>query len=307
MLESQEMYKAMFKVVIQYSADTNIICGTRPGYLAGLNRLQKVVQQIEISEGTQSVVITGTTKDRKTLYADLVLAYLFVTNGAAGYADSINNNTLYDNFNKSNTDVERFGFDSIGAKTAQLILDVNPYLTILGTDWGVDATVMSNLASALSDYNTDTTTPRQAIVTRKTETKTVLPPLYTEGRKILKRTMDKAANTIKPTEAKWFNGYEFSKKLITIHHEITTIKALVTDSITKKPIVYPKVSSPEEHIDKIGDLNGSAILQPFIPGDSTLLIEAAGYHSKTVPAFHIKPGETLHFNIELDPIVIATP
>ena len=306
MKSTQEMYKAMFKVVIQYSADTNAICTTRPGYMAGLDRLTKVVKQIEISEGTQSTVITGTTKDRKTLYADLVLAYLFVTNGAAGYADSINNDTLYDNFNKANSDVERFGFDSIGAKTAQLILDVNPYLIPLGTDWGVDASVMSNLASSLSDYNDDTTTPRQAIVTRETETKTVLPPLYTEGRKILKRTMDKAANTIKPTEAKWFSGYEFSKKLITIHHEITTVKALVTDSITKKSISYPKISSPEEHIEKVGDLNGSAILQPFIPGDSTLLVEAAGYNSKTIPAFHIKPGETLHFNIELDPIIIAT-
>ena len=303
---TQEMYKAMFKVVIDFSNNTNIICGTRPGYMAGLKRLEKVVLQIEESEGTQSVVITGTTKDRKTLYNNLASSYLLVTNGAAGYADSINNDTLYDQFNKTNTEVERFGFDSIAAKSAQLILDVNPYLIPLANDWGIDATVMLNLTSALSDYSADTTTPRLAIDARKTETKTILPPLYTEGRKILKRTMDKAANTIKPTESKWFSGYQFSKKLIPIHHEITTVKALVTDSITKKIISYPKVSSPEEQISKTGDLNGSAILQPFIPGDSTLLIEAAGYHSKTIPAFHIKPGETLHFNIQLDPIIIAT-
>ena len=297
------MYKAMFKSVVQFSADNNGICITRPGYMNGLTILKQVIKDIEIAEGKQGVVITGTTADRKTLYFDLTTLYITVTNGAAGFADSINNETLYNNFNKSDTEVAEFGFNAIEAKTAQLILDVNPYLTPLGTDWGITATVMTNLGVALQNYTDDIAKPRQAVVNRDTQTQTTLPPLFTAGRKVLKRTMDKAAKTLKSTQSTWYSDYEFSKELITIHHEITTVKVLITDSVTHLPIPYAKVSSPEEHISKNADLNGSDVLSPFIPGDSTLLIEAPGYHSKTVPPFHIKPGETLHFNIELDPIV----
>ena len=293
----------MFTTVIQFSADTNGICSTRAGYITSLNSLQVIVKQINNAIGTQSTVTTGTTKDRKTLYDDLIIQYTTVTNGAAGYADSINNNTLFDNFSKSDSQIAAIGFDSINAKTEQLIIDVNPYLIPLGTDWGINTTVMSNLSTALSDYNDSYSLPREAIVNKDTQTQTILPPLFTSGRKVLKRSMDKAAKTLKATNAEWFSKYTFSRELITIHHEITTVKVLITDSVTTKAIPYAKVSSPEEHLSKTSDLNGSAIIQPFIPGDSTLLVEAAGYHSKTIPAFHIKPGETQHFNISLDPII----
>jgi hypothetical protein len=302
MNETQEMYKNMFKTVIQFSADTNSICVTRAGYIAGLTQLKQVVIDIEKSEGLQGIVTTGPTETRQTLYTNLTTQFLLVTNGAAGYAASINNDTLYNNFDKSDTDVERIGLAAIEAKTAQLIIDVTPYLIPLGTDWGVTSGVMDDLANALQSYTDDFAKPRQAIVNKDTQTQTVLPPLFTLGRKIMKRTMDKAAKTLKLTQSTWYSNYSFSKELITIHHEITTVKVLVTDSVSKNPIPYAKVTSPEEHISKNADLNGSDILSPFIPGDSTLLIEASGYHSKTIPPFHIKPGETLHFDVELDPL-----
>jgi len=297
---TQLMYKTMFKAVIKVSNDNPTIIATNPGYVAGLGRLVTIVSKIEKAEGKQGTVITGVTKDRKTMFNELCSAHFIVTSGAAGYADSIHSDTLYNQFNKSITQIQAFQFAGIKTATDQLILDINPYLTILATDWGITTTVLENLATKLSDYNEDFEKPRQAVVARNTQTDTILPPLYTEGRKILKRAMDKGAIILSTANTEWYGQYKGSRELITIHHNITTVKGNVIDSITKAGIPYPHISSPEEHISTIGDLNGSYVLT-FIPGDSTLLIEATAYKSKTIPVFHIKPGETLHFDVELDP------
>jgi len=293
---------AMFKSVIKISDDNTPIVSTRAGYMSGLGLLRTVVIQIEASEGPQTADTTGSTADRKTKYLKLGDSFYHITSGAAGYAGFIENETLFNKFNRSRTDINDIGFDTIAGITDQLILDVTEtslVTPLLG--WDVTVATLADLSLKLHEYRDDYSAPRDAIIDRETQTQEVLPPLYFEGLRILEKIMDKAAVTLKKTHAIWYGSYQHSRSLIGPNRQITTVKGLVTSSTTGLIIPNPKAVSSNGQTTQ-GDINGSYIASHYHPGDSSITYSATGFTPKTTPLFHIKPGQTIHTDITLDPI-----
>jgi hypothetical protein len=303
MTNSQSDRLDMMKEVISYIEGTNTISSTRPGLIAGKTNLKdNVVAPIETKAGKQSSATGGAYDDKNELQETLCQQLYAVTSGTKAFAASINNNTLQEQMNYSITELRRIGDETIVPFTENMVTLVTPHLGAALTGFGVDATAMSDLDTAKTNFSGKKTAGRDATVDKATQT-VGLPPLFTLGTKILREIMDPVAATLKLTQSDWYNGYINARKVINTGGGTTALDGDVFEAGTTTGIYNASVSAIAEDGTKTvvkTDVNGHYKFVPIKRGTYIITFTHPSHTDLTLAAFIIKQGQTVTKNVFLE-------
>lgn len=120
--------------------------------------------------------------------------------------------------------------------------------------------------------------------------------------------------TLELSNTKWPNAntlpqYWADNEMSMLHYLAAMhrgVRGLVTDATTGAP-VYAKVMVAGNAQPVFTDPDVGDYYRLLLPGTYTLTYSAQGYQSKTVPAIQVNANAPVTVNVELDPIVPATP
>ncbi len=301
MTDPQADVRRMFGTILKLGIDNPTIVSTRPGLVTSLGLLNDQCVLFDAAAGIQGVDITGTTTDRKTLYNNLVTSVYHITSGTSAYAGFIRDYTLKNKVNKSESDTQDLGFDHIADYTTSMLAIINP-LVIATTlnDWGVLAIDTADTLSKLIAFTGNIAVPRNAVAIKKAETET-LPPILTEGRRILKEICDPVVVTLRATQPTFFKQYKVDRKIIHTGTGTTIIEVHVKNAAGDN-LYNADVNFPLHHIEFYTDLDGTG-RQTHVHHDTFAdgIVKLIGHKDYTIPPFLLKQGKTARIEVILQP------
>ncbi|MEO8149672.1 MAG: hypothetical protein ABI723_18685 [Bacteroidia bacterium] len=295
MTSSQSDRLDMYDATVEYVETTNAISSTRAGLMAGKNSLKTTVADIKAKAAKQGRQTGGITDDKAVLKETLALKMFAVTSGTAGYAASINNNTLKEEMNYSISELRRLKDDTIETVVANISTIVTPVLGAGLTGFGVDAAAMTAMTTAKDDYLLAKNKPREASVVKSAQTD-ALVPLYVEATRICRDIMDKAAATLNATQADWYSAYQNVRKIVNTASRHTTVEGDCLEMVTNTPIYNATVTltrTGETDIIAHADINGHWKVIPIKHGVWALKATHPDYNDVTMAAFEIKLGQSV--------------
>lgn len=211
MTDRQENKLSMYAAVIQVCTDYTLTWTPLAAFGTVFTNFTNTTQTITNTRITQESVTTGVAKDKATLRENMADLALKVGKAVVAYASVNNNNALLDKVNYSRSQLLSVR-DTISADRCRVIhTEATAVLADL-TDYGVDAPLLTDLDTAISDYSIAITTPRTAITTRKTST-SELKTLFAEADKILKKQMDTLMEMFKADAPTFYTNY-FNARVI---------------------------------------------------------------------------------------------
>jgi hypothetical protein len=308
MTQAQKDAQDMQNRVYDYGKNkTSLISNTRPGFIAGLDKLKSdSIDPINDMEAKQQQLLKGYTDNKAAKRHELDVQLYHHTSGTYAWATLTGNSTLQGQMRYTNTAIINITDETVVNVTNDLIDLITPHIAVTGlNDMGVDAASMLDLTAARDAYHNVESEPVEMIQMRKSYT-SAIDDLIVVGRTILVDICDKAANTLKMTQKTWWEGYQAERVIISTGRRHTTIEGTLfaksavdanklagfyggTVTATHEDgTVYVMKPDEEGHYKKIKVKNG---IYPKIK------FEAPGKQPLELTAFKLKKGGVAHFNI----------
>jgi hypothetical protein len=311
MTQDQKDCQDMQKRVLDYGkVKTIAISNTRPGFIAGLNKLKSdSIDKIDEMEAKQQQLLKGFTDNKAAKRQALDVLLFHHTSGTYAWAASTNNSTLQGQMRYTNSYIINITDESIVNTTNDLIALIEPSIAVTGlNDMGVDATSLQELKDARDAYHEVESEPVEMIQMRKSYT-TAIDDLIVVGRTILVDICDKSADTLKATQKTWWDGYHAERVKISTGRRHNTIEGTVYvkadieasrleglygGSVVAKHedgTVYTAKMDEEGHYKMVKVHSGIF--------SSIKFIAPSGFQDFEMGAFRLKKGSVVHKNVAL--------
>jgi len=304
--------------MIQTTVD---FCNSNTSATAGIPAFAPVVTTVEnklvLIAGLDAIAMAttkGVTLDTKNLKRVMIDIALKVAKGAFAYASSINNQTLKSSVDYSFSDLNELKKEEAD-DICQSIHDTGNANAGNISNFGVNATDISDLQTAINLYGTAVQNPRQAVINKK-DAKAQIKRLIREITLILfKEQMDAMVYTLKTSNTNFFNKYFLAREVIDLGKGTTRLKfrILSTINLSNKAAIPTPPPSPvpiegalihinEADVDTKTDINGESVIK-IKRGTYTGKITKTGLQDILIETFKIKQGETKSFTFTMMPIV----
>lgn len=275
MNQTLENKLSMYLAVQKVCADNNSIWSGIVACATAITDLQNKVNQIVTVRQIQESNPTGITQDKAVRKEIMVNQAMFVKGAVQAYATNNGNNELFESVNYSVSEMKRPA-DTICRDRALLIYNkANDIVASLST-YGVDATVLSNLQTAINDYAAIIARPRTAKSSIKAAT-TALNQLFVDTDLIIKRKIDLLMVQFKATNTSFYNTYLNARIIIDLGKgsktievilnalEMKTVQRVINDTILANTGTT-KLRYCADHLPPCDAGDESAII--MLPGDS---------------------------------------
>lgn len=168
----QENKLSMAKTVQAVLHNNNVIVGTVPAFVTAVNKLDNSIDTIEGYVQIQLKITTGKSTDKETAAKDAIDIALGLAGPTKSYARSINSNDLYNSLNYSKTELQRSRDNELPNILLGMRDIIQSNIANLA-DFGITATDISALTTAVAAYNILNAAPRTAIGIKSAATKAV--------------------------------------------------------------------------------------------------------------------------------------
>ena len=297
--------------MIQTTVD---FCNSNTSATAGIPAFAPVVTTVEnklvLIAGLDAIAMAttkGVTLDTKNLKRVMIDIALKVAKGAFAYASSINNQTLKSSVDYSFSDLNELKKEEAD-DICQSIHDTGNANAGNISNFGVNATDISDLQTAINLYGTAVQNPRQAVINKK-DAKAQIKRLIREITLILfKEQMDAMCYTLKTSNVNFFNKYFLAREVIDLGKGTTRLKFKVVKASTDTrnpaplPVEGALIHINEADVDTKTDINGEAIIK-IKRGTYTGKITKTGFQDIIIETFEIKQGETKSFTFTMIPVI----
>lgn len=312
MTREQESRFRMYLSTTGFCDANAAITATLPFFATSVTSVKSTSTQIQIIGEQQKIDKKGITEGKNQLKTQLIVVAADNARKLKAYAKFTNNQTLLAEVHYSESNFKKFA-DSALKDYAQIIYNrAQSNIAALAT-YGITATTQTAFLTLLTSYNTLLASPRIGVTITSQATKQLLT-LFNAGDVAL-ANMDAAVEIIRLTQPNFYNGYKTVRKIIGTGNGSLSVKGLVTDALTGKPIkgvsatfaldgdtmlmakAHKTSKLPIAVTKKTADKGGFTI-KSLPAGTYHVTLKKAGYIDQIV-TINVNDGEMTGFNADL--------
>ncbi len=257
----------------------------------------------QIGDGTTKGVTTDTKLLRKTM-TDHALQ---CGNATLGYANSINNNTLKALVNFTETKLNGMKKEDVD-DACQGIHDATNTNIAGASNFGINATDVTDLQTAIDVYRTATQNPRHAIITKSQAIKQAATLIREVIDNLLTGQMDTMVNTLKVTNKNFWDGYKQAREIIDLGSTTAKVRGTVLDGmdVPLKGVTFTILQTGTDvKVSEVSsDVKGKFNAAKLPAGNFDFKWELKGYKTVIETNVHIAAGKELKRKIVMDAAIV---
>ncbi len=257
--------------------------------------LLTVKNKLILIDAYDQIVLNGTsgvTLDTKVLRKTMSNLAFKCAQATLAYANSVNNNTLANLVKFKPYMLNRLTKEEIAVICQQIRNAANANAGAL--NFGIAASDITDLQSAIDLYLLSSSNPRQARITKKTaggQIKKLIKEIYNDQ---FKGQMDIMINTLFISNPEFVKNYFFAREIIDLGSTKTKLRGSITDS-NRVPLVNVSVimrlaGQSAIAYQTLTLIDGTFEIVPVIPGNYDITYELRGFAIQTELNYHFKPG-----------------
>jgi len=202
----------MYDTVIAYCNNNADTVATVPAFQTAFTAFETTVGDIHDTVQLEANIISGITTDKSQLKATLCQQAADNCAVIFAYASTTNNNELKEQVSFSFWDLKRLTDEMLIPTCSNIYNGLNDNSKALKT-FGITAGNISDLQTAIDDYQAILVSPRNA-VTQRSAHGTALGNLFKQANDILKSQLDKVAVQFKSTAETFFVAYKKNRAVV---------------------------------------------------------------------------------------------
>lgn len=311
MTNKQESHLNMYLSVRDFLNQNATLVGALPNFPATVTTFQNSITQIQQTAELQEIDKSGIVTNKKQLRATLVTQAVDVARRVAAYATFVNNSTLLQEVNYTESDLNKSSDEKLKNRT-QIIYDrANTNLAALAT-YGVTAPILTALLNDITAYNTAIPKPRLGITETKQATDQLA--LLFDGAESSLNKIDMLIETLRISQPNFYVGYSEVRMIVNTGIGSIALKALATEIGTAIPIKGVTFSfvpdmklmkavngNGHSQIVKITADKGMFHIKHMPEGTYQVTVTKPGYKDKVVTV-SVANGEMTELDVELEKI-----
>lgn len=304
----QESKFNMYLVTRDFLTANATITASLPNYAGYFTGVTTGITQIHAIREQQEFNKKGITANKTQLRNALIGLTIDVSRKLVAYSTITNNSVLLKEVHYSESVLKK-SVDLLLKDKCQVIYDrANANLASLGT-YGITATVLTNLLTALNAFTVSIPKPRLGVTDKKLATEQLKNAMKAVEDNLAK--IDVLVNIVQTTQANFHLGYTSVRKLITTAHGSLSVKGFVVDKNGER-VKGATVTFKAESLVKSSKTAVSAIpmiketaskggfqIKSLPDGSYTVTISKPGYND-TIQTVHVSHGELTTVSIVLE-------
>lgn len=292
----QEAKLTMSRAVEKLCDDFPAIIALIPALAAAVTELKAHIAEILNLDQAVGTDLKGITRDKSILKTELAKLASIVAGAIYAYAAFSKNNTLAQEVDTNYSKLAKTRDDSLTPR-CQAIHDKAQSLRSELADYNVSSQTLTDLQTAINNYQTATPKQRTAVTDRKVQNKQ-LTAVFKKIDELLNNRMDKLVATLSPTHPEFVDKYESDRQTIAPHTISTQLKGKVKDA-AGNPIKNATITVLELSLTTKSDVQGKYFIKPIHNGKYTVKATAAGFSEVEIEDVEIKVGEIKNLSIKL--------
>lgn len=257
----------------------------------------------QIGTGTTTGVTTDTNVLRNAM-SDLAIK---CANGTIGYANSVNNNTLKALVNYTRSKLDKMKKEDVD-DACEAIHDATNTNIANVTSYGVTASDVTDLQTAIGLYRTGTQNPRQAIISKSQAIKQAIEMVREVIDDLLVGQLDVMANTLKISNKDFWNGYHQAREIVDLGTTHAKVRGTVLDEndVPLKQVVFTiyETGTSTKVAEAETDVKGKYVADKLPSGNFDFKWEKYGFKTVREDDVHISPGKELKRKIVMDAAIV---
>ena len=287
----------MVKAVIALCDDNNTIISTVAALVTALNELKAKTAEIDDTAQLAAVNLTGITTDKSNSRQNLCELSADIAGIVYAFAAENSNNTLKQEVNYPISKLQRVRDAEIALVCRTIYDRADEFKTELA-DYGITNEMLTELNTAITNYQAAAPKPRTAISNRKSR-KEILKQLFRELDAILFDRMDKLIGKFRKSHPEFHEAYFNVRELIDPPTTTTQLKGKVTDSATNAPIKGALITVVQPNKTALTNSSGEYSIKPIEHGTVTVQVVKEGYQPYENDEIEIKMGDVLNLDVSL--------
>lgn len=208
----QEVKLNMYEVVRMVVTDHSDIIAASPVFVEGFTEFEGVADGIRANAPLSAAVLTGITVDKRVSKLGLCKICAYLSGLGFAYAAKTKNNTLKAAFDFSENKLKRIKDGEIAAR-CQAIHDLLLENRAALEPFGVTATKLTELQTAINDYTATAPKPRTAVTNRST-IKANIKAQFARADEILEEQMDKLIENFAESAPDFVTAYKKARIIV---------------------------------------------------------------------------------------------
>jgi hypothetical protein len=307
MNKKQENRFSMYLATVDFCEKNTDFTAPLPNFSANFTKLKTTSDRIHLIAETQAADSSGTTIGKNNYKENLIVVAADTSRKLTAFAKLSKNQKLLKEISFTESDLRHLP-DTILPNTAKLIYDrAQTYLPSLA-DYLVTTETQAVLLQAITDYKLALASPRVEKVSQVQATKQ-LAELFVTGDEAL-ANMDAVVEIVRLTQANFYTGYKSVRKIIEAGNGKLSVKGLVTDGQTGKPVKGVAISfwldgdatktyaADEASLVKKTANKGGFYVNWMPAGTYRITLQKAGYAEQTLTVY-VNNGELTTVDVKL--------
>lgn len=298
MNQRQDAKLNMLMGLRDYLNQNSPIVATIPNLNGLLIVLQNLINQIQSASLLQNMNKSGVRINKNELRQNLVIVGADVSRRIAAYATMINNDTLLNEVQFSDYELNRLA-DIRLKETVQVIYDRGLAYVTNVANYGLNNQMLASLLNALNAFNTAIPKPRLTVTEKKQATDQLIV-LFKEADALLVK-IDVLVDIVKLNQPVFHGGYKSMRMLIDrgIRKRMLTIS--IIDNTNKEPIkgAICQLTLNDQMIIKKSSNKGQFYVQTLSEGVYRLSVSKSGFSEKSIDVIAYK-NESKKYDVFLE-------
>ncbi|HKR04594.1 MAG TPA: carboxypeptidase-like regulatory domain-containing protein [Bacteroidia bacterium] len=271
-------------------------------FVAAFTSFKAKVVDLVAAVKEQEEIIKGYVLDKRNKRIAMCELANKVRSGVQAYATDQNNMVLYEKVNYATSKLMEKS-SNLSRTRCQIIHDEAN--TIIGSlaDYGLVPADLTALQTAIDDFATLISNPKDHIAARKMNTEKILK-LISDIDSILRKKMDKLMENFKLSAPDFYAQYFNNRKIFDSKTNFTEIRATIINKTTGLKLEGVKmiVDGTDHDYEFISNTNGVADAKQIHPEIYDLKFELPGFEPQTISNIDVSPGEKELIVVELIPL-----
>lgn len=292
----QEAKLTMSRAVEKLCDDFPAIIALIPALAAAVTELKAHIAEILSLDQAIGTDLKGITRDKSVLKTELAKRASIVAGAIYAYATVIKNNTLAQEVDTNYSKLAKTRDDSL-APRCQTIRDKAQSLRSELADYNITSQTLTDLQTAINNYQAATPKQRTAVTDRKVQNKQQTAS-FKKIDELLTKRMDKLVATLSATHPEFVAKYESDRQVLDPRTTSTQLKGTVKDA-AGNPIKNATITVVELNLTTKSDAEGKYSFNPINFGKFTIKFTANGFPTFEKQDCEIKLGKSVKCDAKL--------
>jgi len=290
----------MYDAVISFCNNNASVTASIPAFQSALTNFQSTVAGIHSNAQLEANIITGHTASKADLKQTLATAAANLAALVYAYAIDAKDSVLRERVNIVPSEFKKFKDEMLIAACSNIRDAANANIAELAP-YGITASSITDLQTAIDAYAAKISSPRNAVSQRASYSKAITA-LFKQADGILKKQLDKMALNFQAANIDFYNTYKSNRTIIDPGTSATSIAGTVTNSDNGQPVAGAHVQLVGNGHADVTDAQGNYILKSIEIGTQQVKITCAGFADDTISNIIVKLGKTTTVSAAISPV-----